>query len=295
MANETQWTTFDDDSGSDDVDEALSLSDLPVSKPSTRKEDERASVSPVKEAADFEFRILGNGDLSSSELEMCAAEDVFFHGQLLPLRSSARPVSRSDSSSSLGLDSGSGSSSGGSTCVSRSLSSNSCKSSSVEAPLLPPPRSISNTLFAHPSPSPRAAPKRSTPGAGRRSTGSSPPLGWRLLRAGLVKAPEMEFYDIRVKRIGSTGPNAAKGGSAVKKEQTTEKKRADTSVSRLLFGGLGCNCSAGEVDAEDKRVLIAKKKEAKDLAGSRVEARLERRRRMVEWLEELSLGKGRIG
>ncbi|KAI0523475.1 hypothetical protein KFK09_005870 [Dendrobium nobile] len=259
MADETKWVTFDSDS-----DEALSLSDLPVSKPDNNnpKEESASAASPPKEEQ-FEFRILaGGGNHSSTELvSMCAAEDVFFHGQLLPL-GPTRSVSRSDSTASVSVDS--------STSVSRSHSSNSCASSSDAPQSLS--RIRSNTLYAYPSPKPRVRPAGRNSG-GRRSTGSAPPVGWGLLRLGVAMAPEMELSDIRVR--------LARGGSV----KTVEKR--GNAVRRLLGGGLmGCTCSPE--DAVSAKVLNAKKKGE---GRRRVAGFMERRERMFEWLEELSLGK----
>ncbi|KAL0924831.1 hypothetical protein M5K25_005689 [Dendrobium thyrsiflorum] len=259
MADEAKWVTFDSDS---DSDEALSFSDLPVSKPDNNNPKEESAASPTKDEQ-FEFRILaGGGNHSSTELvSMCAAEDVFFHGQLLPL-GPTRSVSRSDSTASVSFDS--------STSVSRSHSSNSCASSSDAPQSLS--RIRSNTLYAYPSPKPRVRPAGINSG-GRRSTGSAPPVGWGLLRLGVVMAPEMELSDIRVR--------LARGGSV----KNVEKR--GKAVRRLLGGGLmGCTCSPE--DAVSAKVLNAKKKGE---GRRRVAGFMQRRERMFEWLEELSLGK----
>ncbi|XP_020580211.1 uncharacterized protein LOC110024530 [Phalaenopsis equestris] len=258
MADQPQWVTFN--SSNSDSDEALSLSDLPISKPNTNNPEQDSGPSPSKDDQ-FEFRIITNGNHSSTNLtDMCAADDVFFHGQLLPL-GPTHPVSRSDSTASISFDS--------STSVSRSLSSNSCASSS-DAPqsLL---RIRSNTLCACPSPNPRVW-SVGRNGCGRRSTGSAPPVGWGLLRLGVAMAPEMELSDMRVRLArGGSGKNLEKRGNA---------------VWRLLGGGLmGCKCSPE--DAILGKDLKARKKGE----GRGRVAGLERKERMFEWLEELSLAK----
>ncbi|KAK8959374.1 hypothetical protein KSP40_PGU009029 [Platanthera guangdongensis] len=265
-----------EESRDDDDEEALSFSNLPVSESDKERPEKAASSSPAKDEH-FEFRTLGGaaGDMSSTELAvMCAAEDVFFHGQLLPL-GPTQPVSRSDSSASISLDSSS-------SCVSRSLSSNSCASSSDARPRR---RRSSSALYAYPSPSPRVTPVRRNggSGSGRRSTGSAPPAGWGLLRLGVVMAPEMELRDIRLRRTGGAGPKLMSGGCVIDRE-----KRLGT-VWRLLGGGLtGCKCSPEDAVAA-KVGTGKKKKKGKERGG--IAGTAERRERMFEWLEELSLGK----
>lgn len=99
-----------------------------------------------------------------------------------------------------------------------------------------------------------------------------------MLRLGVVMAPEMELRDIRLRRTGGAGPKLMGGDCAKDREKST--------VWRLLGGGLtGCRCSPE--DAVAGKVLGKKKKNKRGVvAGTR-----ERRERMFEWLEELSLGK----
>lgn len=260
MADRDQWVTFDSDSGSD---EALSLSDLPVSRPGDAgPKEESGAASPAKDDQ-FEFRILAGGGRSSAD--MCAAEDVFFHGQLLPL-GRTQPAYRSDSTASLSSDS--------SASVSRSLSSNSCGSSSdAAAPSLF--RLRSSSFFSFPSPDPRVK-SAGKNGGGRRSTGSAPPVGWGLFRLGVAMAPEMEMSDMRVR--------LARGGSGKKSAEAR-----GNAVRRLLGGGLmGCKCSPEKAVAEN---MLNGKKKGEGRRRRRVAGMAERRERMFEWLEELSLGK----
>lgn len=134
------------------------------------------------ESEDFEFRVSVSGGLRSSSSaadDMCVADEVFFRGQMLPLRPCGdRGASRSRSSSN--SRSTSRSSSGG----------RSCGGSSGEPPRAP--AAVSNNFYAHPSPTPRVLSAGRT-SAGWRSASAAPP-GWgAIFRLGVAKAPEIDI------------------------------------------------------------------------------------------------------
>ncbi|PPD84185.1 hypothetical protein GOBAR_DD18881 [Gossypium barbadense] len=79
----------DDGKWEAEEDEALSLCDLPVNltkeeRTQTKNEEDGEEPQALKTDEDFNFGSLC-GSLST-ELEMCAADEVFFQGQILPLR-----------------------------------------------------------------------------------------------------------------------------------------------------------------------------------------------------------------
>lgn len=270
MAQQAPWETFSDgstDDDDDDDDETLSLCDLPVRNLEKQEGDDKSSAA----LEDFEFRTLGNGLLlkPGPEKEMCAADDIFYRGQLLPLRScggsrSGRSLSSSNSNSI-------SSSNCSSTSISRSQSSSSQNSSILDGPRL----SISNKFYAHPSPRPQV---RTSFGSGRKSTGSAPP-GWAVFRLGVAKAPEIELSDLKLRRLRSS-------------EGKCEAK-VTKSLSRFRFG---CKCTSDvsePLPMSPARPLIPKKKREKEMVVGfdRRESNC-KSSRMCEWLQELSLGKG---
>ncbi|OEL27948.1 hypothetical protein BAE44_0011033 [Dichanthelium oligosanthes] len=247
-----------------------------------------AENDPVPSAPeDFEFCILSSGGLAlagEDAADMCAADEVFSGGKLLPLRlssansadASALLLPRSDSldgaataaASTSGFSSHSVSrsaSSGSSSCVSRSTSSKSASSdptgvvswpskgaSSTEA-VVPPRRSLSGSVFyAHPSPSPRplrrsVRPAAAAASAPRRSTGSAPPASWGVIRLGVVGAPEV--YAPRP--VEYRKPAAARSGSRSARLDQPPRMTATKEDKKLALGllgaGLVCSCSPDAV------------------------------------------------
>lgn len=260
MAQQAHWETFsddDDDGNNSNNDDALSLSDLPIESLTEKQETECKSSEALE---DFEFRTCGNGLLLKSgpeEAHMCVADDIFFKGQLLPLKSYS-----SQSDRSLSSNSNSSTSNCSSSSISRSQSSSS-HSSNCDAPRL----SISNKFYAHPSPRPQV--RTNISNSGRKSTGSAPP-GWALLRLGVAKTPEIELNDLKFRRLRS---NESKCEPKVKK-------------SGPRFG-FGCKCAPDVTEP----VPIRKKKEDVVIGYEKRES-ICKSSRMFEWLEELSIGKG---
>ncbi|THU72602.1 hypothetical protein C4D60_Mb04t13930 [Musa balbisiana] len=85
MAQQEKWEAFEEE------EESLSLSDLP--EVTDEAMDEECKTGEA--ADDFEFQISVAGGLLSSSVEtdMCAADEVFFQGQILPLQPSISPGS----------------------------------------------------------------------------------------------------------------------------------------------------------------------------------------------------------
>ncbi|KAL6658023.1 hypothetical protein ACP70R_004270 [Stipagrostis hirtigluma subsp. patula] len=245
-----------------------------------------AAESPVPAAPeDFEFCILSSGGLALAGddfADMCAADEVFSDGKLLPLRlSSANSADastflllRSDSLDgaasavstsgfSSRYDSRSASSSSSSSSVSRSTSSKSASSdpaglgssgtyirgaSSLDA-AAPRRRSLSSSVFyAHPSPSPRPPRRIARPAASapRRSTGSAPPAAWGVIRLGVVGAPDV-YQPRAVAESRRAAAAAARGGSqSARFEQgRAAGKEAMAADKKLALGllGAGLVCS----------------------------------------------------
>ncbi|KAG6529052.1 uncharacterized protein LOC122043952 [Zingiber officinale] len=222
-------------------EESLSLSDFPVSA----GEDDCACKS--SDAADeFEFQVSAAGGLlgGAGEAGMCVADEVFFQGQILPLRPSVSSdsgfLSRGASRRSESLDQyysaailglGFHSTSRSSSTSSRSSSNGSGMSRSHS----------SNNFYARPSPTPRIRTHRKT-NSGRRSASSVTP-GWGIFRLGIAKAPEIELHDIMLRRPGGGGGVSARTNNA--EADHAKKEKSKRSRSR---GGLICRCSPEAVE-----------------------------------------------
>jgi hypothetical protein len=279
----------------EEEEEALSLSDLP-SKPNSPSTKLNFMPNPTD---DFEFRISISANETDLQTEMCAADDVFCNGTILPLRPSISSHTDSmDLSVSSGATvmstsrSGSSSSSGSSSyCVSRSHST---KSASLVLPIPDPPRhSVSNNFFyAFPSPSPqiRNGARKSNVSNGRKSTSSVPGT---ILRLGVLPAPEI---DIRSRR------------TTEKKPSVVEKKKKKKKQPGFSGYGFGCKCVPDEVVEPagtpvnpSKLEGTKKKKNGGEEERRKVEKKSSQlkfnlkigesmcRTRIFNWLEELSI------
>ncbi|RWW85742.1 hypothetical protein BHE74_00005548 [Ensete ventricosum] len=319
MAQEGKWETFEEE------EEASLLSGFT---------DKSIDVEGKMEGEgdDFEFRVSAGGGLLEGDgaavAAMCAADEVFFKGHIMPLRPSvdnggsrrpSRCGSRSDSMdrcstaiASLGFDtSRSNSSNSSSNCVSRSHSSNSARSSNA---FDLPRSSLSNNFYTHPSPKPQLRHARKA-SASRRSTASAPP-GWGIFWLGLIRPPHIELYDLRSRR-SSTGTGERKSDADAVHEKKSVRSNEDGSasasasarnssssrrldvcdgenkvekkVTRLVGRGLSCKCT---LDAVEPRSMAGKKKQ--DGASLR-RADSMYRSRIFEWLEELSIAKATTG
>uniref|UniRef100_A0ACD5ULS1 Uncharacterized protein n=1 Tax=Avena sativa TaxID=4498 RepID=A0ACD5ULS1_AVESA len=272
-----------------------------------RREPRDATDNSTSEAADdFEFRIVPTGGLVSAGAgagavaDMCVADELFSHGKLLPLLPSSATASdapsavpllpRSESIASTGglgsrYDCRSASSSGSSSgCVSRSHSS---KSASSEHGAAQPRRSLSSSLFyAHPSPSPQLRSSRP-----RRSTGSAPPpAGWGIIRLGVVGAPDV--YPPRAADAKITAASRGGSGRSARFEQAANAlERSFRKHGAGLFGdGFGCKCSP-DVVVEPGSLPDAARKSGTN--GGVKKGRSVRRIRILDWLDELSITKGK--
>lgn len=195
-------------------EEALSLCDFPVSAGNEDQENEETNPTVEGDGFDFDFDF-GSliGSIPALESDMCAADEVFSGGQMLPFRHSVssevglsgfripRSVSRSESMDRAKFGSRSSSSRSSSTRSHQSTTSTSTSNSSyhssnnpsnsMKAKAIPKPKAR-NQFHSYPSPKPqiRASSARlstSTPPSGSKST------MWQVLRLGLIRTPELEL------------------------------------------------------------------------------------------------------
>ncbi|KAG6512591.1 hypothetical protein ZIOFF_030716 [Zingiber officinale] len=167
-----------------------SPSEVPVAA-DLKSEDREVRPGEEVESEDFEFRVSVSGGLhpsSSAADGMCDADEVFFRGQMLPLR---RPWGDSGASRSRSSASDSRSTSRSSSSGSHSSGSRLSSGSSGERPRAAP--TVSNNFYARPSPSPRILSAGRTSAGWRRSASAAPP-GWgAVFRLGVAKAPEIDI------------------------------------------------------------------------------------------------------
>ncbi|XP_056163855.1 probable membrane-associated kinase regulator 1 [Syzygium oleosum] len=288
----------------EDEDEALSLSDLPLhlaggdSRAAAddgeesrteegRREDQDRAGSCGTEDQEFDFGSRVGGPCSSG-WRMCATDELFFQGQILPLRLSVssdslrdegrRSVSRSDfveigsistRASSMGSSrSNSHGSSRYSSSSSTSRSSSMTNSSSSRASF-----HRVNPFHAHPSPKPQIGP---SPGKFRTRSLKSPPSSmWEFFRLGLIRTPGIGLAELKPRKStvngaadiqclisrnsssSSSNGSVNNGGLASGNNKNVEQKTNDSmskskNRERFLLNGSflgGCRCSGDAVSS----------------------------------------------
>ncbi|XP_042059601.1 uncharacterized protein LOC121804126 [Salvia splendens] len=239
-----------------DEDEALSLSDLPLIhqwRKGIENNNSNFHCEKVGEDQEFDFCAL------SMESEMCAADEVFFKGQILPLRHSVSSekallqnydprrrscsISRSDSMDHYYSSRSSSISSGTS-----SSSTSSSATAKYNKPKLPP----RIQFHSHPSPSPRLNFPSSRYAAVTHRNSVKNSSIWNVLRLGIVTPPpEIAFRDLKA-RSGNSGSRRSTSSNSSGGDGSKKKLRP-----RILGGG--CRCAADAVETIAPRVVIIKR------------------------------------
>ncbi|KAK6798348.1 hypothetical protein RDI58_006050 [Solanum bulbocastanum] len=279
----------------DEEEEALSLCDLPNNEENEKKEE--ASRSTSEEAAgqleDFDFSSSGGNLLKESE--MCTADEIFYKGQILPLRHSiSLPSDRRNYHDT--------NSSSRSSSIRSQRSSSSGSSSNFNTKYQP---KIRNQFHSHPSPTPQVRfSKVNFQSNANNSTRKS--ALWSLFRVGLVTPPEIALQDLknRGNRDISGSRNSTSSSSSGSFNNNDNKMRIMISKKTKQRFSLGsCKCSAnvedtvpivnsrstikkirkatGDHEHEDKKDSSENIKVTKKQAMSR--------HRTFEWLKQLSL------
>ncbi|KZV57003.1 hypothetical protein F511_08161 [Dorcoceras hygrometricum] len=259
----------------EEEEEALSLCDLPMIHDSRKEKDEDKSTSKIPPRAieiqeDFDFCSL------SKESEMCAADEVFFQGQILPLRhsvSSERGLLQFSGSGSISRSESMEYYSSRSSSISSSHQSSSSGSSSASTHPKPHhkrPKQPQNQFHSHPSPSPRlsSSNRHGTVSSNNRNcTKKTSSAAWNIFRLGLVTAPpEIALQDLKTrcptnnstncKNFGSrnsTGSNTSSLSSNSNKISPDKKKKP-----RSAFLS-GCMCTNDAVDTVSSEIAQAKR------------------------------------
>jgi len=299
----------------EEEEEALSLCDLPVNLINDEAQPKPKPDSQIIETReDFDFRLWGTP--FSSESEMCAADEVFFQGQILPLSLSfKRCQSRSES-----LGHGSlrefRSNSSRSSSVRSQNSTSSSSSTTTTTPRISKPRAQNqnqNHFHAHPSPQPQlkaTVPRQASFGnQGRKSS------AWDFFRLGVVPAPEIALQDLKVRSKNHiVRNNSSNNSSNSNLNANSAVKRSYSAKGNHVFkqfvgigGGFwsGCKCSVETVQSDmimikgspksanktesathatKEKVVERKKQKQRQKQGKRTMSR----RRTFEWIKELS-------
>ncbi|KAI3462709.1 hypothetical protein Pfo_019372 [Paulownia fortunei] len=299
--------------GEEEEDEALSLCDLPLIHQSSREnEEDNTPLRAIETQEDFDFCSL------SKESEMCAADEVFYQGQILPLRHSmsskngvlqhcdsrnfSRSISRSESMdhcSSGGLISSRSSSI--SSHQSSSSGSSSTATTDPKCKLKLPPR---NQFHSHPSPSPKISFPTNRQGIVRINNRNcaKKSSAWNIFRLGLVSPPpEIAFQDLKTRcpintnsrNLGSRNSNSSQSTSLSSGSDKKKIKPID------FLGGCKCKRSVDAVDTVPSKVVVIKRsasevgalrvEEEENLLGMKSPKKRLSHYRTFEWLKQLSL------
>ena len=241
----------------EELDEDLSFCDLPFishlteekEEEQSRKEDALAIDHQTQEEFDFPSR----GGSLLRESEMCAADEVFFQGQILPLRLSvssqsgsggvkqeSQNISRCTSrSESMDHNSTGGFTSNNSSRSSSTRSHNSTSSTSSNSTFRQnsKPIRVQNNFLTCPSPKPQiriSATTRQGTVSGRRSNSSARDF----FRLGLVPTPEIGLQDLKVRRNISVNKNSGSRNSSLSSSSSSTSAKINNSSSRKSNSGL---------------------------------------------------------
>lgn len=210
--NSHQNQCFEDDQEEHDT---LSFCDLPTNNHETNTYSNKHDNDPQ----DFEFNSIHGGVTASRSPEnMCNADEVFFQGQILPLRE------KYDA---------------------KMIRSNGYVYGGCNKP------KIRNQFHSHPSPSPQIRTRsfRTCSQSKPRTTSL-----WGFLQVGVVKPQELGLADLknRSKRFGSYNSNSSSNSSSANStnKDRNETKKVKKKKQKMFLGG--CNCSADSIECTIK-------------------------------------------
>lgn len=254
----------------DDEEEALSLSDLPINLEDQPRNQENSRPNNTTQE-EFDFRTWGAP--FSKEPQMCVADEVFFKGQILPLRVSFSSeagllASATGSQQHHGkkfinelsrlepLDLPSNSSSRSSSLRSQNSSSSTSSTTTNTTPTRTKPR-IRNQFHTHPSPKPQLRAQTPTQLSSFSNQGRKSTSAWGIFRLGVVPAPEIiGLQELKVRSTNNANRNcvsrnsSSSSSNSAKGVKTSNKSNSNNNnnVLKQLVGkggGLlsGCDCS----------------------------------------------------
>ncbi|KAK7386385.1 hypothetical protein VNO78_26579 [Psophocarpus tetragonolobus] len=266
----------------EEEEEALSLCDLPISLEDQATNQQQCSRPNDATQEDFNFRSWGPP--FSKEPQMCAADEVFFKGQILPLRLSfsseagllaagsqrqqhyyGKQFVRSESLDRGSLSDFPSNSSSRSSSLRSQNSSSSTSSTTVTRTPRTKPR-VRNQFHTHPSPKPQLRQSGPTQlsslgNQGRKSTSTS---AWGIFRLGVVPAPEIGLQDLKVRNRNcvvsrNSSSSSSNSGKSVKTSNRNRNKGNHNVLKQLVGkgGGLlsGCDCSFETVQSNSMVII----------------------------------------
>ncbi|QCD91384.1 uncharacterized protein LOC114173089 [Vigna unguiculata] len=292
--------------------EALSLCDLPVNLINDQAQSKPKPDSPIIEKEDFDFHLWGTP--FSSKSEMCAADEVFFEGQILPLSLSLKRCQLRSESLGHGSLREFRSNSSRSSSIRSQNSTSSSSSTTTTTPGISKPRPQNqnqnqNHFHAHPSPQPQlkvTVPRQTSFGnQGRKSS------AWDFFRLGVVPAPEIALQDLKVRNknhiVRNNSSNSSLSANSAVKRSYSVKGNHVLKQFVGIGGGFwsGCKCSVETVQSDitmikgstksanktesvthamKEKVVERKKQKQRQKQGKRTMSS----RRTFEWIKELS-------
>ncbi|XP_050378378.1 probable membrane-associated kinase regulator 1 [Argentina anserina] len=254
-------------------DEDVSLSDLPHNYVQP-EQNHSVSTKPVDSSKvidteeEFDFCSSMRGSSFSADTKMCAADDLFFKGQILPLRlsvSSDSGFTKQNPARHLSVESGSSEYTdrhmsgfksiieGSSSCSSTRMSPNSSRSNSNSsrstatttstsiAKSKPRVVSVRNQFYTHPSPRPQI---QISNGARLEKVGSRPSKKsssiWDFFRLGLVRTPEQDLRKVlrsNSDRVNSTRISVSRNSSVNSNNSTTFSNNNNNPTTSTIANG----------------------------------------------------------
>ncbi|KAF5791597.1 hypothetical protein HanRHA438_Chr09g0408421 [Helianthus annuus] len=286
--NWVQFDSHDNQCFEDNEEETLSLCDLPTNDIQIQTTSNIEDTEPE----DFQFGSSHGDTTCLSPENMCNADDVFFQGQILPLRHSV-------CSETAGLTRSASMSVVGSRSITTGKDPRTIRSN--EYGYKP---KIRNQFHSHPSPSPQIRTQ-----SFRTLSHSNPKTSsslWSFLQVGLVKPQEIGLSDLknRSKRFGSHNSNSSSNSGSMNSmngtnDQTQSQNKHQNKIKhppknnkkkqRLFFGG--CKCTAVTTVGTMKDTVGKKKTTTEDRNSTMIgEGRqTASRHRTFEWLKQLSI------
>lgn len=305
-------------------EESLSLSHL---SDNNNENHEKAQQRKLEAQGDVNFNFNSGASSFLADSQMCAADEVFFKGKLLPFRHSIssetglamfrhdiRPfISRSQSmdhrytNNSNGSPSGTSGTTTRSSSIRSSLSSGSTSSTIARVPQLlnrkPPRVKIRNQFHSHPSPTPQIRFSTS------RHRNTNPTHHWsQKLRffhmGGSVPTPEIKFADLKIRHnnnIINAGINFGSRNSNSSTGTSNSGARSDAKMkSKKKYWAFfnECKCTVDTVDQTVGRRLISVSKRSSScvnyetIGGDTKEKEKGKqamsRHRTFEWLKQVA-------
>lgn len=262
------------DTQQEDEEESLSLIDLPLNL--SQNQPKSGKTKPISN--DFDFNLYS----VSNKPEMCAADDVFFNGKMLPYRHSVSSDTGLSLLQSMDHNSPCGVISSRSSSINSQYSSSSGSVSTTNQI-----QRTHNYFHSPPSPLPQIR-TRTRIRYGNASNYHRKSNLWGFFRVGLVKTPGIELRDIKnrtTNNCGSRNSTSSNSSSQTRLNKIGDEKNIDKKKRNNFFDFGGCKCSVNVInpvncDEREKGTKIEDQSRRKSVSS---------RYRTFEWIKELSI------